>query len=96
MWEVGYNLSSEPEYFKHSRTPGIDSTESVPCVNLVKELKISELPLAYVVCWGRTPLLVNNLSSTQTIWQLLTRDGMITLWDMADSIPYLVPSLFQE
>ncbi len=93
---MGYNLSSETEFFKLSRNPGIDSTESVPCVNLVKELKISELLLAYVVCRGRTPLLVNNLSNTQTIWQLLTGDGMITLWYTADSIPYLVPSQFQE
>jgi hypothetical protein len=41
----------------------------------VKELKISELSLSYVVCvGGRTTLIGQDISNTQTIWQLSAED----------------------
>jgi hypothetical protein len=50
--------------------------------------------ILYVVCGGRTPLLVNK----QTIWQLCWHGDeklipvlkINILWDMADLIPYMV------
>ncbi len=41
----------------------------------MKELKISELPLSYVVCvGGRTTPIGQHISSMQTIWQLSAED----------------------
>jgi hypothetical protein len=63
------------------RTPGIDFTESFPCEKSIPS-------------WN-----------TQTIWQLSEGLGdeksipagkIYIVWDMADLIPYLVPTQFQE
>jgi hypothetical protein len=70
----------------------------------LKELKTKELSSSYVVGEGYPPV-DKNISNTQTLWQLLEGDEksipaikIYILWDMADSIPYLVPSptQFQE
>jgi hypothetical protein len=59
--------------------------------------------IQYVACEGRTPLLDKTFPIMETIWQLSLGDEMSIpalkiniLWDMADSIPYLVPTQLQE
>ncbi len=75
-------LESWARIFKLLRTPGIDSTESIPVRNQfcyeiyswrqrfhVKELKVSELSSSYVVC-GRRHSYGQHIFNPQTIWQL--------------------------
>ncbi len=68
----------------------------------VKELKISELSLFYVVCGGRTPLMHGqHISNTPAIWYGMVWDEKfipalkINIFrDMATTIPYLIPNQF--
>jgi hypothetical protein len=68
----------------------------------VKAFRISELS-SYVVCGGRTSPIGPHIFNMQTIWHWSAGDDksipalkMYILWNMVDSIPYLVPTQFQE
>jgi hypothetical protein len=61
--------------------------------------------IVVVICcvWGNDTPIRQNLSNTQKIWQLSEGDEkpipalkINILWDMADSIPYFVPTQFQK
>ncbi len=69
----------------------------------VKELKILDFLLSYVVCGERTPLLVNTFPLCKQNglgvgrgWKVDSCIKIYILWDMTDSIPHLVLTQFQE
>ncbi len=80
------------QIFNFLMTPGIDSLESIP---LWKGFLEASNPL----CGGGEDIPIGqHISYTQTIWQLSAGNEKLIpiLRNMANSVPYLVPTLIKE
>ncbi len=90
------------------RTPGIDSSESIPCeksIPLWNSYLETSIPcegiedfwIVVVMCcvWGKDTTIGQHISNTQ-LWagdeKAISASKIYILWDMADLIPYLVPA----
>jgi hypothetical protein len=69
----------------------------------VKELKISALSSLFVVCGGKNTFIgqphfqnANNMAAVGRVEKLIPALKINILWDMVNSIPYLVPTQFQD